>query len=120
MATQIDGEPREQDPGTILIQRHQSGTMLANSKRSKWRVFSSRENTFAPSTSQNNESSIAIPLKQSQTFSFGDSPSLSEGQITPPRSTYPIRGKKGSNDTGSLLEMSLDLWEDLQKDLDPF
>ena len=33
MATQVDGEPKEQEAGTVFIVKHQSGTMLANMKK---------------------------------------------------------------------------------------
>ena len=35
MATQVDGEPKEQESGTVYIVRHQSGTMLENQKKKR-------------------------------------------------------------------------------------
>eukprot|EP00008_Paramoeba_atlantica_P000890 CAMPEP_0201502056 /NCGR_PEP_ID=MMETSP0151_2-20130828/83926_1 /ASSEMBLY_ACC=CAM_ASM_000257 /TAXON_ID=200890 /ORGANISM="Paramoeba atlantica, Strain 621/1 / CCAP 1560/9" /LENGTH=398 /DNA_ID=CAMNT_0047895619 /DNA_START=600 /DNA_END=1792 /DNA_ORIENTATION=- len=35
MATQVDGEPKEQETGTVLIRQHQSGTLLLNRKTTK-------------------------------------------------------------------------------------
>eukprot|EP00009_Paramoeba_aestuarina_P010714 CAMPEP_0201540926 /NCGR_PEP_ID=MMETSP0161_2-20130828/71202_1 /ASSEMBLY_ACC=CAM_ASM_000251 /TAXON_ID=180227 /ORGANISM="Neoparamoeba aestuarina, Strain SoJaBio B1-5/56/2" /LENGTH=805 /DNA_ID=CAMNT_0047948427 /DNA_START=32 /DNA_END=2447 /DNA_ORIENTATION=- len=71
MATQIDGEPKEQEMGTVFIEQHHSGTLLANVKRTLSKTLSGNDierSSINSKDSKNHLSDEETSLKRPQTF----------------------------------------------------